>query len=300
LAISGLGHEATISELHEERGAIQRLWQRMDVNFVPGAAPAFVQEASADGTEVVYTTTVFETALTMDAAALADFSLSGYLSSVSTATGLSAERVSVESVVVDITVGYAFDESVTTDQVQTVVANANGVEESQVSVATAARRLTGGRRLADVNYDVVISVEGDDPSAIMEAASAIMTSSADADALTTALAAVAPDAPAPTVTQQPEAAVTVQTALVTSDGEAQAAPDSSALEDQIAADMDIEVVASTTVVSQTTRTCTDTCVDATVDLAAQGTASLALGMRGHLPLASLSAIALWSLAFPSA
>merc|ERR1711998_433278 len=103
--------------------------------------------------------------------------------------------------------------------------------------------------------------------------------------------------------------VTVQTVLTTStsDGVVQAAPDSTALQQQIQTDMGIEVEASTTVVSQSTQSCTDgVCGEATetvLDQVAaqdQGTASLALGMRGHLPFASLSAIALWSLTSPSA
>merc|ERR1740130_145721 len=112
LGISGLGQGATIWELQNNSGnivSVPRFWQDMDVNFVPGAAAALELEAPTDGSTAVYTETVFDTELTMGAAALADFNLADFMSSVASTTGLSADEVVVIGVVVNITVEYAFD-----------------------------------------------------------------------------------------------------------------------------------------------------------------------------------------------
>jgi len=322
LAISGLGQAATLSELQESASGsmvpVPRFWQELDFNFVPGtpgpagsASPPFIPTAPSDGSSAVYVETVFDTELTMGAEDLASFNRADFMESVASAAGMAVEDVVVVGIVINVTVEYAFDDTVTVGQATTAVADANGVEENQVSVQVvpAGRRLSGGglgfglgdgrRRLADVNYEVVITLE--DESQAVE----VMASSIDTAVLATSLRRVAPDAPPPTVTEQPVAVVSVQTALRSSDGSAPAAPSNALLTEAIASDMNIDVQAVSTVVSQTTTSCSEgACASEDTTVTAVGGRSFAssdaIGNKHRQRFATLMSLAVGTFAICAA
>jgi len=174
---------------------------------------------------------------------LSTLKVSDVIKSLAEAAGVSQDDVVVKEMKFKIKSKASFDSSVTLDQARTTIAKANDVQESQVTVTEARRRLSAGllamyvphsdgaRRLAarEIESDITTS----DASQALQ----IQTSAADATRLTQALQQVAPSAPAPTITQTPTVQVAMQTQLLSSSSTPVAPPSTAALTQSLQTNM---------------------------------------------------------------
>jgi len=222
IAWSGVGWKFTLAEKNSTE------WRTtyshsFDIDFVPGTPPPLSEDA---------VTTKFD--LAVEIADMSTFDVQSVVSSIAAASDIETADVIVEKIVFEVKASYAFDSSVTPVQAKKTVALANNVLESQVTLTAVSRRrldssraLSSLRRLADVQYETVITTTD------TAQATAVMASSANVATLTAALAEVVEDAPAPLIKAAPKVEVTITTALVSETGTAVEAPTASTLNSEL-------------------------------------------------------------------